>query len=305
MFDESCQRLGLLFNMKGEIMEEKINIKGIVIEILITSILTFCAQCIFLTLNYDSGKVEIIQTLNNNGEYNVFIGIRNFESDEYIEDICIELTKNIKMKDINISTDNIQYSDNMFKIKQILPNTTASIYFVSEKEITNNELKVIKNGTKLRIESLDNETAVNGTMIILALVYIGISAIITFISSYLSEKKTIARELISKRECEFIEKKLETVEERLEMREKEMEKQREHLLYNYVEIKDLTKENDFYRNLLQEIIKDGEKRSSKNIEKKITDTLKTFSTDNNFTENYEKLKFMSKKIQELAEITIK
>ena len=38
---------------------------------------------------------------------------------------------------------------------------------------------------------------------------------------------------------------------------------------------------------------------SKNLEKKITNSLKTYTTDDGMEETYEKLKFISKKIQEL------
>ena len=291
--------------MKGEKTKEKVNVKGILIEILITSILTFGVQCIVLMFNFDSGKVEIIQSLNNSGEYNVFIGIRNFELNEYIENISIEVTKNIKIKDINTSTENIQYNNNIFEIKRISPKTTESICFVSEKEITDNELKVVKSDIKLRIENLNNESAVDGSIIILVLIYIAISAIISFISSYRSEKKAIEREFIRKKECDVIEKKLDTVEKTIAAQEKEVEKGREHLLYNYVEIKDLIKENDFYRNLLQEIIKDSEKSSLKKLEKKITETLKTYTTEDGFAQKYEKLKFLSNKLQELEKNEIK
>lgn len=286
-------------------MKEKVNIKGIVIEILITSILTFVVQCILLMFNFDSGKVEIIQSLNNDGEYNVFIGIRNFELNEYIENIFIEVTQNVELSDISISTKNIQYTENMFEIKQISPKTTESIHFVSKNEITNSNLKIVKNGAKLRIENLNDENAIDGNIIILILMYTLISAIFSFISNFRSEKKEIEREDIRKEARKVIDRKIKVLEEEVEYDRNTLEKQKEVLSYTYVEIKDLIKENDFYRKLIQNILIDSEKTSSKKIQKKITEELKTYTTEDGFAKNYEKLKFVSNKLHELESKELK
>lgn len=286
-------------------MKKHVDVKSIIIEIVITSIITLIIQSIVMFFSLDAGKIEITQALNESGENDVFIAVRNFEFNEYLEGIIIEIKKDIVIEDLKFSKEKIIYKNNSFEIKQISPNDIETIYFTSKDKLDNDEIKIIKNGIKVRVDSLNDEMSINGSVIVVILMYILISAIISFINSYRAEKRAIEREEFKLKECAILEGKLDVVENKLENDKVEMEKQREILLYYYVEIKDLIKENDYYRKLLKELLKGNEKNNYKKLEEKITNTLKTYTTNDDFFEKYEKLKFLSKKIQELSENEIK
>lgn len=284
---------------------ERVNVKGIILEIIVTAVITLITQGFLMLFNLDSGKIEILQVHNSSGEYNVLIAIKNLKENEYLKGIEVEIEKNIKINNLDYRIGNIECSENLFKINQVSPNDIEYISFCVEEELTSKNIKIIKNKNRIRIENLNDESAIDGSVIIVILMYTLIFGIISFISTYYSDKKAISRFKIVEDSKKVLNEKIEIVEERLKNVLNQTEKNEEILLYAYAEIKDLTKENDYYRMLFKDILGENTKLNYKVLEKKITNTLKTYTTDDEFVENYEKLKFLSAKIRDMQENKIK
>lgn len=270
-----------------------------ILEVVIVSIITFVVNVTWLYCNLDTGRIEVTQALNENNEYNVVVAIRNFKTYEYLNNIIIDISDEIAIKDVVLCNDIVACDENSFVIDKLAPDNVTMINFSTPNKITGDKIKFIGNGETIRVKCLNEEDVVESKVFIILGIGILIFAVMLFISFMCTDRNL-------NKILEYYEKEKALASETKKILEKEVtdisEKQeniQELLLYSYIEIKDLTKENHYYRDLLKNILKDNERKSFKNLEKKITNSLKTYTTDDGMEETYEKLKFISKKIQEL------
>lgn len=270
-----------------------------ILEVVIVSIITFVVNVTWLYCNLDTGRIEVTQALNENNEYNVVVAIRNFKTYEYLNNVIIDISDEIAIKDVVLCNDIVACDENSFVIDKLAPDNVTMINFSTPNKITGDKIKFIGNGETIRVKCLNEEDVIESKVFIILGIGILIFAVMLFISFMCTDRAF-------NKNLEYYEKEKALASETKKILEKEVtdisEKQeniQELLLYYYIEIKDLTKENHYYRDLLKNILKDNERKSFKNLEKKITNSLKTYTTDDGMEETYEKIKFISKKIQEL------
>lgn len=270
-----------------------------ILDVAIISIITFIVNVTWLYCNLDTGRIEITQALNENNEYNVVVAIRNFKTYEYLNNVVIDISNEIAIKDIVLCNDIVAYGENSFVIDKLAPDNVTMISFSTANKITGDKIKFIGNGEKIRVKCLNEEDVIEFRLFVTIGIMVLIMAILLFLDfmcmdraldknlKYYEKEKAIASEKV-----QMLQAKITNISDK----QKNIE---DVLLYSFTEIKDLIKENHYYKDLLKTFLKDNEKNSFKNLEKKITNSLKTYTTDDDFEDTYEKLKFMSKKIQEL------
>lgn len=270
-----------------------------VLDVVVISIITFIVNVTWLYCNLDTGRIEVTQALNENNEYNVVVAIRNFKTYEYLNNVIIDISNDIAIKDVVLCNDIVACVENSFVIDKLAPDNVTMISFSTPNKITGDKIKFIGNGETIRVKCLNEEEVIEFRIFITIGIMVLILAVMMFIAFMCMDR-------VANKNFEYYEKEKAIAIEKAQMLQKELNNihdelkdAKDVLLYSFAEIKDLTKENHYYKNLFAILLKDNEKSSFKKLEKKITNSLKTYTTDESFAETYEKLKFMSKKIQEL------
>ena len=300
-------------------------LKDIIVEVLVTALITFVSQVVIFTVTSDDGKIEISQAAGLDNKYIITIGIKNFEKNKYLNDIKIEVLDNINIEDVYISSNDISYKENVFEIEKIIPEQTEIISFKTNDKIECKDIKIINNNNKISIENLNEQTNVQGIVIISLILNVIIFSIISIIIEYFN-KKSINRKVDKIREeneekiekikkeneenniyMEKIEKKILEKEEQLkkieEESQKELKEQKkenyELQLYCFAKIKDLTKELDFHKELLKNHIEDFDEKKFEQINCMVKEQLKTYNTDKKIEESYETIRFLADRLNNI------
>lgn len=237
-------------------------------------------QYCFIFFFGDDGKIELINNKMNDGTYQTVIALKNMSSDEYLKNIEVKLNDDIKIISVDIDGERLEdYSKIYFE--DVTPTFTSVVRIISEENITEDDLIVIKNNANISIEEFNKTTNYKILYLMIIISYAIISFVIELwfnLKNYKNYKKTkneITKEYDSIREenaktmlqLSKIEKELENNKRKLSI---------EHTIY-IKEMNQLEKENSFLKNML---LKKFEKKITKEqLEDMLIKNMKRFSRE--------------------------
>lgn len=252
----------------------KNEIKNGVIGAIITCIITAILQFLFIFFFGDDGKIEIVTNMLDDKKYQTIIAVKNMSSDEYLTDIELKINEEIEFVSVEIDGKEIEDSSKIY-FKNIGPKSVSVIKIISDKEITSNDIVIVKNGLKITSESFNNSTNYKILYLIIVISYSIINFIIGLWFEYKNSKEY---EMLKEKSDEAINESKKLKEE-CEKNELKLAKIEKNIKVNKVvflkEMNDLEKEKQFYQKLLLKKM-DGA-YTKDDFEKLITKELKLFN----------------------------
>ena len=199
-------------------MEDKSTNKKIILDAIVTSLIS---SLILLIVNsgvywFTKEKINITVTPSSyiNNEYVTVISLKNFQNNKSISDINLWFD-NVIIKNADTDLKNVVNKDNI-KINDISPDYTGNIIIHSEKEVTEQSLKIeLEEKCNLVFTSSQKESAYIQIINYLgtALIYFIEFAIMLYLSNTINNKK-----------IEKLEKKIEGEEKESKKKNKKKRK---------------------------------------------------------------------------------
>ena len=259
----------------------KTEIKNGIIGAVLTFLVTAILQYSFLFFFGDDGKIQLISNKLNDNSYQTIIALKNMSSDEYLKNIEIKLKNDIQI--ISLDIDGKLMEDfSVINFEDIIPTATSVIRIISEEDITEDDLIVIKNGANISVEEFNKVTNYKILYLIIIISYTIISFIIELwfnSKNYKNYKKTkdeITEEYNSMRkENELTLSQIRKIEKQLESSKRKLSI--EHTIY-IKELNQLEKENVFLKNML--LKKYDKKLNKEQLEEMLIKEMKKFSRKN-------------------------
>lgn len=259
----------------------KMELKNAIIGAILTFLVTAILQYSFLFFFGDDGKIELICNKLNDNSYQTIIALKNMSSDEYLKNIEIKLKDDIEIISLDIdgkSTENFS----VINFEDVVPTVTSVITIISEEDITEEDLIIIKNGANVSVEEFNKATNYKIFYLIIIISYTITSFIIELwfnSKNYKNYKKT--KDEITE-EYNSIRKENEVTLSQISKIEKELESSKrklsiEHTIY-VKEMNQLEKENIFLKNML--LKKYDKKISKEQLETMLIKEMKRFSRKN-------------------------
>jgi cell division protein FtsB len=294
--------------MKDKVIEQ-------IVSFVLLGLFTFIGN---LGINYilrDRGVVRIGNVISiQDGKYETAVDIYNFQESS-LENIKIKILDNIDIDSIrtsealNITKEPANVSNDIsstFKISSIGEKKKVTLFFTVKKIITYNDIEIMKNGNKLRVEytndvksPIENQVM---TLLISALTY----TIMLGVFDYYTKKRF-------KREKEDLEKQNDQIKRLVNVQTSNIDslkydqdklrediksttqryKKRELVLLS--KLSDYSKELNFWRDSIRSILYKSkiEPISPDAIFDTVTNTLKTYQVKTNNEPDFESLKILS------------
>jgi len=283
----------------------KNNIKDIILSASITAIMTFIFTVILQFIVADSGKITFNNSIRVDNSYLTSVEVRNFKTKDYINDIEISLNS-LKINKIEYNENlEIKYDNSKLILNKVLPKSSSSIIIYTDKPIESNEVFIVTKDN-LNIVYTKNEKSV----IYIIFVTVGINTIVffimlVFINAYHDKKNIQINQRIEVirdrneamgKECDELKNQSDLSYDRL----KQVEKTNyENRLYYVAKINDFSKELDFWRNTVRNLLyKSGIKKIDvDDINNEITNSLKTYGTKDKMEISHEELSFFARKLK--------
>lgn len=237
------------------------------ISAIATMILTIVSQFLGIYFWGDQATIELVSSEYSKDEFTSVLAIKNMMKDEYLEEISIEIDKDIRVNTVikdGKKIDNL----NVLKIDKISPSKLSTILIQSDKKISKEKISIIKNHQRISIEYFNNIKNFKSVYLVLVLIYFIINMFIYTITSIKTKKtRDNINELYDKatKKSDDIEKKLIKIEKAEIYRKKIYLK----------EMTDREKELKFYQQLL--LKQTGNSMTKEELEEFISKNLKTFN----------------------------
>lgn len=239
--------------------------KSLIISAVLPLILSLLGQFLFTYFFGDEGKVQIINSVLENETYQTIISIKNMKQDEYLKDIEVILDSNIEI--ISAEINGIFVKEELI-FKEISPNTISTLIVISEQELTEDDITIVKNGSKITIENFNKATNYKIMYLVIAITYFIINFVLCI---WLDLKNKKVRDEINKQN-EEIQDKADKCEMKLQQLLKE-EKVNKTIYLK--EMNDMEKEVEFYQQLILKCV--NKEISKTELETIISKELKTFT----------------------------
>lgn len=266
--------------MEGESTNKKIIIDAIVTSLISSLILLIINSGVYW---FTKEKINITVTPSSyiNNEYVTVISLKNFQNNKSISDINLWFD-NVIIKNADTDLKNVVNKDNI-KINDISPDYTGNIIIHSEKEVTEQSLKIeLKEKCNLIFTGFQKESAYIQIINYLgtALIYFIEFAIMLYISNTINNKKIEKLE----KKIEGEEKVLKLLEQNQEISEKKAKELQKRVMKNKLllerKISDYSRELNFWKDTIRKVLygfsKDETKK--KDICEIVTNNLKTYRT---------------------------
>lgn len=270
---------------------------NILIESLGVAISTLILQYLLLIISADIGAVTISNSCQGENKFLSNISVKNYQSNSYLENIVIDISKDIKITSIEGITYNYTIDNNEITIDKIRPDDVVNIVINSDEKLTENNLKVISSNQKIGLTNLDvmgslQKNIITSVVLNAIIMFITYGIVLYIMNRFSLSKINKANELMTKvkeKDDELIEENKNITiayndcrDENLRLVNQigELIKKIDNMEIDFLsKVKDLSSEIDFYKGVL----KNGDikvKTSSNTIkylnekvnEKKIKDT---------------------------------
>lgn len=266
-------------------MEDKSTNKKIILDAIVTSLIS---SLILLIVNsgvywFTKEKINITVTPSSyiNNEYVTVISLKNFQNNKSISNINLWFD-NVIIKNADTDLKNVVNKDNI-KINDISPDYTGNIIIHSEKEVTEQSLKIeLDEKCNLVFTSSQKESAYIEirNYLVTACIY----CIEFAIMLYLSKKFTNSKIKEQERKIEETERAIRILKQDQETTMKEAKIINKRIMKNKLlfarSLSDYSKELNFWKDTIRKILygvsKDEMKK--KDICEIVTDNLKTYRT---------------------------
>ena len=283
-------------------------------SIFATSISYFLISLLTTVFFADKGCVRITGIYKDNAVYYRNIELVNY-SKVYQNDVYLKLPSTAKIKNeatvstLIIERETIKSEDiDLYKLNQIEPESSTVIVI----ELDNETDKIQFTNLKEKNFSLETQGKIESPKLKLikqllpnAILYIILFSLTQFISNYLATKRQ--NEL--KEKIEEKNKKLDeinTTQNKTESKLKDVEKQlNKTKVFLKKQILDYSKENNFWRNTVRQLLYDGDKKSKKaeHLFKVVTNQLQTYTVDSNRNLNLNEVFFVAEELEEFDKKT--
>lgn len=266
-------------------MEDKSTNKKIILDAIVTSLIS---SLILLIINsgvywFTKEKINITVTPSSyiNNEYVTVISLKNFQNNKSISDINLWFD-NVIIKNVDTDLKNVVNKDNI-KINDISPDYTGNIIIHSEKEVTEQSLKIeLDEKCNLVFTSSQKESAY--IEIRNYLVTASIYCIEFAIMLYLSKKFTNIKIKEQERKIEETERDIRILKQDQETTMKEAKRINKRIMKNKLlfarRLSDYSRELNFWKDTIRKILYRVSKEDMKknDICEIVTDNLKTYRT---------------------------
>ena len=266
-------------------MEDKSTNKKIILDAIVTSLIS---SLILLIINsgvywFTKEKINITVTPSSyiNNEYVTVIRLKNFQNNKSISDINLWFD-NVIIKNVDTDLKNVVNEDNI-KINDVSPDYTGNIIIHSEKEVTEQSLKIeLDEKCNLVFTSSQKESAY--IEIRNYLVTASIYCIEFAIMLYLSKKFTNIKIKEQERKIEETERAIRILKQDQETTMKEAKRINKRIMKNKLlfarRLSDYSRELNFWKDTIRKILYRVSKEDMKknDICEIVTDNLKTYRT---------------------------
>ena len=239
----------------------KETITNAIIGCIVTVIIQFLLEYAFGS----DAKIVFISNKLTNGEYQTILSLKNINKYEYLKDVEIKISDEIKINKVIINGNEIESTEIIFR--QTEPSEIATAIITSNQKLRKEDVKIVKNNQSIELESLNEYTNYKIAYLIIIVICVSISAIIQYFAS-----KKFQQE-IEKNKDDL--QKIGEYAKILEQQEKTLEKiNTSQRAIHIKEIGDMEKELEFYKNL---VYKTSDKKITKEeLEKIVEKELKLF-----------------------------
>ena len=239
--------------------------KSLIIGAILPLILSLLWQVLFVYFFCAEGKIQIVNTVLENKNYQTIISIRNMKKDEYLKNIEFILDDNIEIIDVEKNGETIK---GKIIFQEISPNSISTLIINSKQKLTEDDITIIKNGSRITVEYFNKTTNYKIIYLVIAITYFVINLAM---SIWLDSKNKKTRDEI-KKENEKIKNKADECENKLHQLLKE---ERANKTVYLKEMNDMEKEVKFYQQIILKCINKG--MGKEDLEKLISKELKTFT----------------------------
>ena len=280
-----------------------------IVSIITTSFLYFLFSLISASFLADKGCVRITGTYKDENVYCKNIELVNY-SNIYQNEIYFKIPSSAKIKnEAHISTlliekENIKAQDiNLYKLNQIQPESSTVIVIELENEndsiqFTNLKEKKFSLETQGKIES--PKLKLFKQLLPNALLYIIIFSFAQFLGNYLAAKRQAElNKRIDEKNKKFDEicNTLEKTEGKLKEVEKQLNKAK---FYFKKQLSDYSKENNFWRNTVRQLLYTCDKKSKKaeQLFEVVTNQLQTYTIKSKRNLDLDEIIFVAEELEE-------
>lgn len=280
-----------------------------IVSIITTSVLYFIFSLISASFLADKGCVRITGTYKDENVYCKNIELVNY-SNNYQNEIYFKIPSSAKIKnEAHISTlliekENIKAQDiNLYKLNQIQPESSTVIVIELENEndsiqFTNLKEKKFALETQGKIES--PKLKLLKQLLPNALVYIIIFSLSQFLGNYyIAKRQKELNEKIKEKN-----KKLDEIERTLEETHSELKdvKKKFHksVFFFKKELSDYSKENEFWRNTVRQLLYTGDKKNKRaeQLFETVTSQLQTYTVKSKRDLDLNEIIFVAEELEE-------
>lgn len=273
---------------------------SISIESFFVTIITLFLQYIFLFVSASVGSVTISNSIQNKEAYTSIISIKNYQSDSYLENIAIDISKEVKITSIEKVEHNYEIENNKIIIDKIRPDDVVNILIYSDSRLDEDNTKIISDNQKIEMINLDTtgslQKSITASVVLNAVVmFITYAVVLYFMKRFLLSKmnkvyeeneklKEKCNKVIEEKEekiavyNDYRNKNLELINEKAELSKKIDEMELDFL----TRLKDLSSEIDFYK---KNLIYDSNKNNTFNSSNLKLDSRKNVKNDTKTSKN--------------------
>lgn len=287
----------------------KKTIKDTIASVITTSIIYFLISLFTTVFLADKGRVRISGLYKNDGLWKQNIELVNY-SNQYQNDIYLKIpvTATIENQN-NISTlliekDNVISEEfNLYKINQIQPESSTIIVL----QLKNKDDRVLFTNLKEKKFSLETQGRIENPKFLLvkqllpnAVLYILIYSVSQFITSYYAGKRQ--EELTEK--INEKNKKFEKIEKTLDKTQSELKdvelKFHKAVFFFKKQLSDYSKENEFWRNTIRQMLYTGDKKEKKaeQLFETVTNQLQTYTVKSKRNLDLNEIIFLAEDLEE-------
>lgn len=239
--------------------------KSLIISSVLPLVLSLLGQMFFLYFFGDEGKMQIVSSVLTDENYQTIISLKNMNDDEYLKNVEIIIDNEVEVIAAEINGEHV---DEELNFSEISPKSVSTLIIISEQELTEDDITIIKNGSKITIENFNNVTNYKLIYLLIALTYF----IINMVMCLWIDSKNKKRVIETNKQIEETKKKADICEAKSQQLLKE---ERVNKTIYLKEMSDMEKEVQFYQQIILKCVNKEITRTE--LEKIISKELKTFT----------------------------